>query len=646
MKHIFSFFFLISAVSLFAQTSLTIPQIQGTGSSSTYSGQLVRTTGIVTAKYIGANMINGFFLQDETGDGNPNSSDGIFVYTVTDNVTIGDKIQLTATVSENSGRTQLNSPANMTVISKNNPLPVVKIVYDIYNWDLEEYEGMLVEFNQTLWVNNNSRLEAYGELELGVKRKPSPTNLAFPGSSAYQAMVSENSLQPLYMDDARASNYVSPIVLADASGTRRTGERVTNFQAIVDYTSGKFVIYPVQFPVPFYGNPRKATPDEADNYNLKVCAFNLEYYLTQSFGTGYGPNDQVEANKQHTKIVEALKAIDADIYGLIEIEQGQAALAKLANALNNIAGGSKYNYVNDGGTASGSYTKVGYLYRSDRVSPYSGLVNINSPSPANRKKLQAFQLNENNERFIFSLNHLKAKSGCPTSGEDADQRDGQSCFNATRVKEANAIISSININKSSKYNDEDVLVMGDMNAYAFEDPIQAFVKAGYRDMHRELHGDSAYSYVYRGEAGYLDHALATPSLAKQITFVSAFHINSDEPAMFEYSGSNYQGNMYRCSDHDPVVVGIALSGSSDIDTVPSGKNVKIYPTLVTNTFTVKGAENFYIQIFSMNGVKIYENQVASSVAEYDVRTLGLSAGAYVVRVLGNGTIGRQMIIVR
>ena len=346
------------------------------------------------------------------------------------------------------------------------------------------------------------------------------------------------------------------------------------------------------------------------------------------------------------QVVQLLHDAQLPQQGLDLIEQGLAALTKLANALNNLAGGSKYNYVNDGGTASGSYTKVGYLYRSDRVSPYNALVNINSPSPANRKKIQAFQLNENNERFAFSLNHLKAKSGCPSSGEDADQGDGQSCFNATRVKEANAIISSININKSSKYNDEDVLVMGDMNAYAFEDPIQAFVKAGYKDMHRELHGDSAYSYVYRGEAGYLDHALATPSLAKQITFVSAFHINADEPAMFEYSGSNYQGNMYRCSDHDPVVVGIALSGSSDIDTVPSGKNVKIYPTLVTNTFTVKGAENFYIQIFSVNGVKIYENQVASSVAEYDVRTLGLSAGAYVVRVLGNGTIGRQMIIVR
>ncbi|HNX89983.1 MAG TPA: endonuclease/exonuclease/phosphatase family protein, partial [Paludibacteraceae bacterium] len=194
--------------------------------------------------------------------------------------------------------------------------------------------------------------------------------------------------------------------------------------------------------------------------------------------------------------------------------------------------------------------------------------------------------------------------------------------------------------------DEDVLVMGDMNAYAFEDPIQVFIQAGYKDMHRELHGDSAYSYVYRGEAGYLDHALASPSLANQITFVSAFHINADEPAMFEYSGSNYQGNMYRCSDHDPVVVGISLSSGADIDTLPSGKNVKIYPTIVKYTFTIKDAENFYLQIFSANGLKMYETQISSSVAEFDVRQLGLPAGAYVVRVLGNGTIGRQIILVK
>ena len=99
-------------------------------------------------------------MQDPTGDANPNTSDGIFVSTSTDNVSVGDKIQLTATVNEYSGRTQLTNPTNMTIVSRNNPLPVVKIIYDIYNYNLEEYEGMLVEFNQTLWVNNNSRLEA------------------------------------------------------------------------------------------------------------------------------------------------------------------------------------------------------------------------------------------------------------------------------------------------------------------------------------------------------------------------------------------------------------------------------------------------------------------------------------------------------
>ena len=175
MKNLYLFIFLFFVGNITAQTALTIPVIQGSGSSSAYSGSSVRTSGIVTAKYIGSGMINGFFMQDPTGDANPNTSDGIFVSTSTDNVSVGDKIQLTATVNEYSGRTQLANPTNMTIVSRNNPLPVVKIIYDIYNYNLEEYEGMLVEFNQTLWVNNNSRLEAYGELELGVKRKPSPT---------------------------------------------------------------------------------------------------------------------------------------------------------------------------------------------------------------------------------------------------------------------------------------------------------------------------------------------------------------------------------------------------------------------------------------------------------------------------------------
>ena len=495
-------------MQLSAQTSLTIPQIQGSGSSSSYTGEFIKTSGIVTAKYIGTNKINGFFLQDAASDANTNTSDGIFVYTSEDNVEIGDKIQLTATVDEFSGKTELINPNIISIDSHGNALPVTKVIFNPETFSWEKYEGMLLQFDQTLYVNSNRNLQRYGELELGDIRKQSPTNFAFPGSTEYEAIVTRNDLLPIYLDDAITTSYYSHIVFADANGTRRTGERVDKLQAVVDYTNNKYVIYPQQFPVNFYGNSRPAKPTDLGDYNLKVCGFNLEYYLTSPNSSGLGAQSQTELEHQHTKIVAALKAIDADVYGLAEIEQGQAALAKLAGAMTS-ATGKSYNYIDDGSNINGTFTKVGYLYCADKVTPYKSLKENNLVGPSGRKKLQAFTLKSNGERFIFSINHFKAKSGCNSAtGNDADQGDGQSCYNATRVAEANSTVSFINTNQAY-YDDNDALVMGDLNAYTKEDPIVAFVDAGYKNMIAEFNSDTAYSYVFDGEIGCLDHALAT-----------------------------------------------------------------------------------------------------------------------------------------
>lgn len=637
---LFAFFF----PTVSAQTIVSVPVIQGSGSTSSYSGHIVSTGGIVTAMYVGSGMINGFFIQDAVGDGNPNTSDGIFVYSAASTVSVGDKIQLTAKVTENNGRTQLSEVTGLSVISKNNPLPVVKIVYDMFNPDWEKYEGMLVEFQQTLFVNSTYNLEKYGELELGLKRTLAPTNVAFPGSSEYKALVNENSLPPLYLDDAYISTYISPIVLADENGTRRTGERVDKLQAVVDFINSNYVIYPAHFPVNFYGNPRKMKPDDIGNCNLKVCGFNMEYYLTTPHAGGIGPATQTELDRQHTKIVDALLAIDADIYGLVEIEQGQTALTKLSQALNSATASNHYNFINDNGTVNGTYTKVAYLYRSDKVAPYQSLKNNNSTGPVNRKKLQAFTLKSNNERFIFSINHFKAKSGCSSaSGADADQGDGQSCYNAARVAEANSVITSIKTN-NAYYADEDALVMGDLNAYAEEDPIQTFVNAGYTDLQIQFHADSAYSYVYRGEAGYLDQALANETLVSQVTGVTVFHINADEPSMFEYSGTKYQPDMYRSSDHDPVVVGLRLGENVNVNTLPFEKRVKIYPAIVDEILHIDNAENAYVQIFAMSGIKIHQEKLTSG--WLNVNDLGLIPGVYIVRVLGENKIASQIITVK
>ena len=106
MKFKFTILLLFTTFNLFSQTVLTIPQIQGSGTASAYSTS-IKTTGIVTAKFIGNGKIGGYFIQDAVGDGNLMTSDGIFVSTSTDNVSVGDKIEITATVSEYSGRTQL-----------------------------------------------------------------------------------------------------------------------------------------------------------------------------------------------------------------------------------------------------------------------------------------------------------------------------------------------------------------------------------------------------------------------------------------------------------------------------------------------------------------------------------------------------------
>jgi len=640
----FLFLILISG-NIFALTPLSIPQIQGPGNVSTYVAQEVITHGVVTAKFIGTGKVGGFFMQDPAGDNNPLTSDGIFVSTTLDNVTIGDDIEITGIVTETGGRTQLGSISNTSILSSDNPLPVLKVIYNPDSWNWEQYEGMLIEFDQTLFVTNNRYLQQYGQLTLNPTRNYTATNQFIHGTPEYSALVVQNRKAQITMDDGFSTTNLTPIQFADVNGTRRMGERINNLQAVVDCVNSTFYIYPVLTPL-FYGNPRPTKPSEIDlgNYNVKVCAFNLEVYLADSYGTGFGPDNATLAALQHTKIVDALLAIDADIYGLVEIQEGQAALTKLITAMNDLTVTGRYSFVNDGGSPYGSYTKAGYLYRTDKVTPYLSLKSSTlSTSDSYRLKEQAFTLNSNNERFIFSLNHFKAKSGCPTTGVDADKGDGQSCWNATRVKEATSTINFSTANKTY-YNDNDVLIMGDLNAYGKEDPVITLVNGGYKDLHRAFHADSAYSYVYNNEAGYLDNALASDSLMPKVTGVTVFHINSDEPVMFDYSGNAYQPNMYRCSDHDPVVVGLSLGLVSGVHNITGESKFKINPTLVNDHFVVTNAENDVIQLYNSTGMSLMKEKIMSNNYTVNISNLNLSSGIYFVHSLTEGAVKKLIVI--
>lgn len=405
--------------------------------------------------------------------------------------------------------------------------------------DLQPYVGQTVIFDTPLIVTSN-----YKNIYVSPRRIFSPTNQERPQSPEYYnlATLNANGSLPLY----------------DVSGYHRMGEKVYNLQAKVASNALTFI------SGDWHGNTRTDLENELPNvditgkHTLLVCGANLEYYLVEQFSSP-GPKNLAEHQKQRTKVSKALAKINADIYGLVEIQQGNNALKEIAEDLTKNTGRT-FTYINDPKGASGTYTKSSFVYCSDVVEPYGEIQNIET-GVANRKKMQIFRQKPSGETFIFSINHFKAKSGGGT-GADADMGDGQGGYNNTRKGEAAAILEKYHRIAAQLGDENDVLIMGDLNAYAKEDPIMTLVDGGMTDLHRYFHRDSSYSYTYHSEAGYLDHALCSSSLLPQITGMGAYHINSDESDDYTYDKSS-DASMFRCSDHDPVLVGLWLDGSKE-----------------------------------------------------------------------------------
>ena len=472
--------------------------------------------------------------------------------------------------------------------------------------DLQKYVGQTIEFTTPFYVCNNYN----GSYEISPRRIFQATNQALPLSEAYYSILSLNSQ--------------GSITLTGVSGYHRLGERLHNLTVKVNSQTSVSLV-----SCDWRGNTRadmeKGIDLESINmrgeHTILVCCMNLEYYLVENLGTGYGPDNQSDHNKQRAKVSKALAKINADLYGFVEIEQGQSALAEIASDLSKNTG-RKFSYIDDGGSASGSYTKSGFVYCSDVLEPY-GKLRENNTGVQKRKKTQAFVEKTTGEKFLFSVNHFKAKSG-QGSGDNADQGDGQGTYNGDRVREAKSVISNYESDRIY-YGDEDILIMGDLNAYAMEDPITVLRDKGMIDLHRAFHADSSYSYVFRGYAGYLDHALCNNTLLPQVTGMVAYHINSDESDSYTYDKSNDQ-TMFRSSDHDPVLVGLRLdSTTTNLEVDTTDKTDIRYNDGVPYIY---GAESGHYILYRIDGNMVSHNSITTQ----EEAITGLTSGLYILNI--------------
>lgn len=582
------------AIGACGEPAVPIHFIQGSGLTTPIFGTTVVVEAVVVGSYQGTGQFSGFFLQslDDDADDDPMTSEGLFVFHAATPVEVGDLVRVRGTATEFNSLTQLGSVTTGNVVVCGSgyevtPVEMTLPVDSMMAW--EAVEGMLVSFNHDLVVTEHYNLGRFGEVMLSVNdRLWNPTNVVPPGAPA-QAMQDLNNRSRIFLDDGRNVQNPDPVIFPDPkltyTDTLRTGALVHNLTGVVDFRSNTYRIQPVDV-VEFSNTAERPYEIDEVGGTLRVASFNvLNYFTTLDTGAPIcgpsqnmgcrGANTAFEFERQRIKILNAILAMDADIVGLIEIENhvNDAAVIDLVAGLNELAGAGTYDYIETGVIGTDAI-KLAFIYQPATVTPEGDYAILDSNvdprflDTRNRPVLiQTFKENATDEVVTVAVNHLKSKgSACDDIG-DPDVGDGQGNCNLTRLAAVEAMIDYLATDPTNSGSDR-FLVIGDLNSYAMEDPIMALVDAGYADMLRQFYGDQAYSYVFDGQFGHLDHALASASLRPLVTGATSWHINADEPRVLDYNVEFktagqivewFSPEPFRSSDHDPLIVGLDLT---------------------------------------------------------------------------------------
>ena len=589
-------------------TPTTIPEIQGSGDTSPLEGQEVRFSGIVTGDFQSndadtSSNLRGFYVQG-VPDASIETSDAVFVFdgdSPSVDVSVGDSVEVTGTVGEFFGETQvaatsvrIRGSGGIQPARIDFPRPRVTTNGDgDLIVDLEQFEGMLIRIPQTMTVSSVRDLERFGEVFLSAGGRPYQfTNGNEPSASGYDQYRDDIAAARIILDDGNDEENRTPIRYLNAGGSAdysiRVGDEVTDVTGNLRFSRGRggsgiqgWRLEPTIDPEFVNANPRPGAPDI--DGGLRVASFNVLNFFT-GIDSGQpvcgpsaddncrGADNSEEYDRQLAKTTAAIALMDADIVGLVELENNaDASLRAIVDSLNTLLGAGSYDFV-DTGTIGDDAIKVGFIYQPASVNPQGAHAILDSnidprfDDSRNRPALaQAFAQTSNGAVLTVVVNHLKSKgSDCDDAG-DPNTGDGQGNCNLTRDRAAAALADWVAADPASS-SDADVLVLGDINAYVAEDPLSTLKASGLINLVESASGTDAYSFVFDAQSGALDHALATPSLAPQVVETIEWHINADEPRAVDYNldfgrdpGLFDASSPYRSSDHDPVVIGIDLS---------------------------------------------------------------------------------------
>lgn len=601
----------VSAVQTFDYAitdALQIHDIQGADHESPFAGQVVDgVQGIVTYKYeLQGSTYYHIQTPDNKRDGDLNTSEAVVLYSGRDawNLKKGDLVSVSGQVSEYAidgysdrqqtdlKTTQINVREDrggvVTVVDSNVELPTPFVIDEsnlpkeqilspgLKQFDPAKYAGDFWESREAMLVEvGNVKAvgpQQHGDLATVLESRKTETKNGgvllkkdVPNADLVQFRLEPNGAARDF-EVATGDQFKGPIV------------------GVVGYSFQNYKIYVGLEDMQTKFVKGKAVPEKTtivkDNEKLTIASYNLE---------NFSNNTKTTSADKAKKLARAF-AVDMqspDIVGVTEVQdnngpdaggpEANQSYERLIQAIVE-AGGVKYEYVNidpvnnqDGGQPNANI-RVGFLYNPDRVAMKTGAphgdavtavgyenggltVNPGRIDPTNEafnssRKPLAAEFTFQGEDVIVIANHWNSKGGDTPLFGAVQPPVYKSEIQRKKIAQ---IVYNFVDDVKTKNPDANVVSLGDFNDFQFTDALKIHEGELMTNLVNKVEESDRYSYVYQGNSQVLDHVLVSNNLA-DASEIDMLHINAD-----------YTDMAGRASDHDPILVQLALKTKSDPD---------------------------------------------------------------------------------